>query len=381
MAEEIYLDNAATTKAFPAVAAAVKDALVNNYANPSSLHQKGLAAEKLIKSARRRLAQTLKVGKDEIYYTSGGTEANNLAIQGTLKSLGRAGERIITTEIEHPSVLNLFKELEEEWDVKYLSVDQKGQIDLKELQEYLNNDTILLSIMAVNNEIGTIQPLSEVSALINDYQDLYWHVDGIQALGKIDIFPKHLGIDLYSMSGHKIHGPKGVGALYAAADTNLRSIFKGSQQEQGLRPGTENVPGIAGFDKAVELLASAKERKQLYKLKERLVDKILTQLEGSRLIGPELKEGAPHILNILFSGLKGEVLVHSLAQDDIYLSTGAACSSQHKTSNHVLEAIGITEAQLDQTIRFSLATTNTRAEIDRAANKLVEHSNRLRKMM
>ncbi|MBM7556705.1 cysteine desulfurase family protein [Halanaerobacter jeridensis] len=378
---EIYLDNAATTKAFPEVATAVQEALTTNYANPSSLHQKGLAAEKIVKKARKKLAQQLKVKADEIYFTSGGTEANNLAIKGTVKSLSNYGNRIITTKIEHPSVLNVYKSLEADWDVKYLDVNQNGKIDLEQLQEYLNNDTILVSIMAVNNELGTIQPLNKISKLTKEYQNLYLHVDGIQALGKIDFFPERLGIDICSVSAHKIHGPKGVGALYAAEDTRLKNIFCGSGQEEGLRPGTENVPGIAGFAKAIDLLASKEEIEQMYQLKETLVNRILTEIEGSTLNGPAIRDGAPHIANISFAGIRGEILVHSLAEDDIYVSTGAACSSRRKDSNHILEAIGIADDLIDKTIRFSLSTTNTEAEIETVITKLKEKITMLRKII
>ena len=378
---EIYLDNAATTKAFPEVATAVQEALMTNYANPSSLHQKGLAAEKVVKKARKKLAQQLKVKADEIYFTSGGTEANNLAIKGTIKSLSNYGDRIITTKIEHPSVLNVYKSLEADWDVKYLDVNQNGKIDLEQLQEYLNNDTILVSIMAVNNELGTIQPLNKISKLTKEYQNLYLHVDGIQALGKINFFPERLGIDICSVSAHKIHGPKGVGALYAAEDTRLKNIFCGSGQEEGLRPGTENVPGIAGFAKAIDLLASKEEIEQMYQLKETLVNRILTEIKGSTLNGPAIRDGAPHIANISFAGIRGEILVHSLAEDDIYVSTGAACSSRRKDSNHILEAIGIADDLIDKTIRFSLATTNTEAEIETVITKLKEKITMLRKII
>ena len=377
---EIYLDNAAATKALTEVVTAVKDALTTNYANPSSLHEKGLEAERLVKEARESLAQELKVNTSELYFTSGGTEANNLAILGAIRSLKQFGKRIITTKIEHPSVLNLFQNLEDEWDVKYLDVNQAGEIDLKKLQEYLNDDTILLSTMAVNNELGTIQPLEEIASLVQEYQKLYWHVDAIQALGKIDFFPGRLGIDLCSFSAHKIHGPKGVGALYAAEGTKLKSIFYGSSQEEGLRPGTENVPGIAGFGQAVNLLTKD-DQQRMQKLKKMLVDGILDKIEGASLNGPPLAEGAVHIANISFQGLKGEVLVHSLAEDNIYLSTGAACSSRRKDSNHVLEAIGLDSDLIASTLRFSLGVNNSAKEIKEVVNRLQEKVTMLRKII
>ncbi|MGM0502016.1 MAG: cysteine desulfurase family protein [Bacillota bacterium] len=378
---EIYLDNAATTKAADEVVEQMSETLRRNYGNPSSLHDKGLAAEKLVKSAREKLAAKLKVTTEDIYFTSGGTEANNLAILGTINALKNYGSRIITTKIEHPSVLNIFKSLEEDWDVKYLDVDQTGIINLKQLAEYLNEETILVSIMAVNNELGTIQPLEQIAHLTNQYNNLYLHVDAIQALGKIDLYPGRLGIDLCSLSAHKIHGPKGVGALYAAGKTNLKAIFRGSNQEGGIRPGTENVPGIVGFGTAVDVITTREEREKMYQLKELLVTRILEEIEGSSLNGPTIKAGAPHIASISFTGIKGEILVHSLAEEDIYVSTGAACSSKRKDSNHVLEAIGLANELIDKTIRFSFGAYNTIEEVNYTIDKLKEKITMLRKIL
>ena len=379
--KEVYLDNAATTKPAEKVVEKMNEALTEAYGNPSSLHNKGLAAEKLIKEARANLAQELKVKADNIYFTSGGTEANNLAILGALKALKSYGNRIVTTKIEHPSVLNVFKSLEDDWDVKYLDVDSSGKINLEQLAEYLNQETVLLSIMAVNNELGTIQPLEKIIKLTDQYQNLYLHVDGIQALGKIELFPARLGIDLYSVSAHKIYGPKGIGALYAANTSRLNSIVRGSSQEQGIRPGTENVPGIAGFGTAVDLLTTSQEQEQIYELKKLLVDRILTEIEGSSLNGPRINQGAAHIANISFTGLKGEILVHSLAEENIYISTGAACSSKRKDSNHVLEAIALDDNLIDKTVRFSFSRNNTVEEIHYVVDKLKEKITMLRKIM
>jgi cysteine desulfurase len=379
--EEIYLDNAATTKTAPEVVETINHALTTAYGNPSSLHDRGLEAEKLIKKARNNLADELKVDSEDIYFTSGGTEANNLAILGTSRALQNYGSRVITTKIEHPSVLNACKSLEDNFDVKYLDVDETGQIDLEQLEDYLTESTILVSIMAVNNELGTIQPLKKIAKLTNNHSNLQLHVDGTQALAKIDLYPARLGIDLYSISAHKIQGPKGVGALYLAPNSKLDSIFRGSQQEQGIRPGTENVPGIAGLGTAVELMATTEKQQKIQQLKELLVTRILAEIDDSSLNGPNLKEGAPHIANISFKGVKGEILVHSLAEDNIYVSTGAACSSKRKDTNHVLEAIGLESKLIAKTIRFSLSVNNTTAEINYVVDKLKEKVTMLRKIL
>ncbi|GAB6138543.1 cysteine desulfurase family protein [Halanaerobaculum tunisiense] len=377
--KEIYLDNAATTKVAPEVVTTINEVFTEKYGNPSSLHNKGLVAEKLIKKARRKIANNLSVQSKELFFTSGGTEANNLAIKGALNVLQRHGKRLITTSIEHPSVLRVFEKLAEKgWDVKYIEVDQQGIINLDQLEKVLNEETILVSTMAVNNELGSIQPLKKISQLLKQYDNLYWHVDGIQALGKINIKPAQLGINLYSMSAHKIHGPMGVGALYVSANTRLESLLEGSSQEEGLRPGTENVPGIAGFGKAISLVPDQEEVKTMYQLKEYLVNRILTEIDDTYLNGPSVKAGAPQIANISFAGLRGEVLVHSLEEEGIYLSTGAACSSR-EASSHVLEAISRQQDLITGAIRFSLSWETTQQEIDYTVDKVKEKVEMLRK--
>ncbi|AGB41297.1 cysteine desulfurase family protein [Halobacteroides halobius DSM 5150] len=378
--KEVYLDNAATTKVTPKVADKVKQVMTKEYGNPSSLHNKGLAAEKVIKEARENLAHKLQVEAKEIFFTSGGTEANNLAIKGALKTLRNKGNRIITSSIEHPSVLNVFKELEEEWDVKYLEVDHKGSINLDQLEKLLTADTVLVSIMAVNNETGTIQPLKKISNILKSHKNLYWHVDGIQALGKVNILPDKLGINLYSMSAHKIHGPMGVGALYVSSDTRLKSLVQGSSQEEGLRPGTENVPGIAGFGKAIKLLPSKEEIKDMYQLKKDLTTRILTEIDDVFLNGPQIEQGAAHIVNMSVAGLRGEVVVHSLEEEGIYISTGAACSSRQANS-HVLEALEVGPDLITGALRFSFSLNNTKEEIDYTVDILKNKVTMLRKYM
>ncbi len=380
--KEVYLDNAATTKVYEPVIEEVNHALRSSYGNPSSLHGMGIDAEKIIKNSRAVIAAKLQVDAKEIFFTSGGTESNNLAIKGAVNSLNRYGNRIITSSIEHPSVLNVFKGLERGgYDVKYLGVNQSGLINLKELEEYLNDDTILVSIMGVNNEIGSIQPLAEIGELISAYDNLYFHVDGVQTFTKVDSYPAKANIDLYSISSHKLHGPKGSGALYIKKGSRIDNLLAGSKQESGLRPGTENVPGIAGFGKAVQLAPDSEDLQRMQELKEALAAKILKEIEETEINGPKLADGAPHILNISFAEIKGEVLVHSLERDNIYLSTGAACSSRQETPSYVLEAIGTKPKMIAGAIRFSLSSTTTLEEIDYTVDKLKAHVKMLRKIM
>ncbi|WP_408956325.1 cysteine desulfurase family protein [Natroniella sp. ANB-PHB2] len=380
--EEIYLDNAATTKPYPEVVTKMKHTLTKAYGNPSSLHGKGLKAEKLIKVARKEVADQLKVKTDEIYFTSGGTEANNLAIKGAVSALHRYGNRIITSSIEHPSVLNLFKRLEDQgYDVKYLNVDQAGIIDLEQLEKYLTDETILVSIMGVNNELGSIQPVAKIGRLIADYDNLYFHVDGVQAFTKLDIFPAKLGIDLYSISAHKIHGPKGVGALYIKDGTRIDNLISGSKQESGIRPGTENVSGIVGFGAAIKEVKREDSTAKMSRIKKLLVNRILNEVEGSTLNGPTIEQGVSHIVNISFAGIKGEILVHSLEKDNIYVSTGAACSSRLATPSYVLEAIGVKNDLIEGAIRFSLSSQTTKQEINYTVNRLKEHITTLKEII
>ncbi len=375
---EIYLDNAATTKVYPEVVAEMKDILINNYANPSSLHKKGLAAEKKVKAARTKVAKQLATQAKNIYFTSGGTEANNLAIKGTARALKRYGKTLITTKIAHPSVIKTCQDLAKEgFKIKYLPVDKTGRIDLDVLEKFLNQDTILLTLLAVNNELGTIQPLAKISNLIKDYDNTYFHVDGVQALAKVKDLTVE-GIDLLTLSAHKIHGPKGIGALYKSETTRLKPLLSGSKQEKGLRPGTENVAGIVGFGKAIDL-SKRIDIDKLYQLKERLYQNITKKLDYVKLNGPTIRQGAAHILNLSFKDIKGEVLVHSLAQDEIYISTGAACSSK-EAKNHVLAELADSKYQTG-TVRISFSSQNTLNDIEITAKKIIEHVNSLRKLV
>ncbi|ADL12798.1 cysteine desulfurase family protein [Acetohalobium arabaticum] len=384
--DEVYLDNSATTKPKFEVIEAMMEPLTDVYGNPSSLHSMGVEAEKLIKQARRSLAKVIKADEREIIFTSGGTEANNLAIKGTLNALQRYGNQIITTKVEHSSVLDTLKELEEKgWEVVYLDVDKRGRVDLKQLEEAVSENTVLVSIMQVNSEVGTVQPIAEVEKIINEYRDsrLYLHVDGVQALGKLELDVNRPNIDLLSLSSHKIHGPKGVGALYIDKDIRLKPQLTGGGQEMEYRGGTENVPGIVGFGRAADLIRDGFKEDTFYmkQLKERLAEGIIDNFKGVQINGPEPKDGVSHILNLSFRGLKGEVLIHALEEKNIYASTGSACSSKTPDPSHVLQAMDLDDEAMEGAIRFSLSSENTKKEIDYVIDVLTEVVPELRKII
>ncbi|MCK8823762.1 cysteine desulfurase family protein [Fuchsiella alkaliacetigena] len=382
--EEVYLDNSATTKVKDKVIETMMKPMKEVYGNPSSLHSMGIEAEKLLKKARRKVAKAIRADAEEIIFTSGGTEANNLAIKGTINTLQRYGNHLITTKIEHSSTLHPLQDLEKEgWEVTFLDVDEKGILDLEQLAEVISEDTILVSIMQVNNEVGSIQPIKEVEKIVQDYQDsgLYLHIDAVQALDKLEINLSNSSIDLLSMSGHKIHGPKGSGALYIADGTRLKSLITGGGQEFGYRAGTENVAGYVGFGEAVKLATTEVEAdvEQMQKLKEELAAGIKDGLEGVQINGPEVTAGVPHILNVSFQGVKGEVLVHALEAENIYVSTGSACSSKDSKS-HVLAAMGLEQKAMEGAIRFSLSSFTSKEEISYTVEKLKEIVPRLRQI-
>lgn len=372
MEREVYLDNSATTRVREEVAAVVLEAMTRQYGNPSSLHRKGIEAERLVQGAREIIARSLGVSSEEIYFTSGGTEANNLALKGAVLARSRRGKHIITTAIEHPSVLNTCAQLAEEgFRVTYLPVDKEGVIDPEELRSNLTPETILVSTMYINNEIGSVQPLDQIAAVLAGAgQDILWHVDAIQGYGKLPLKPRELGVHLVSISGHKLHAPKGTGALYVAGKVSLKPLFGGGEQEQGLRSGTENVPGIAGLGRAVELALAEQPgaSARMKALKERLVAGLLERVPNARLNGP--RDGAPHIANISFPGVQGETLVHALEEVGIYVSTGSACSSRQSKPSHVLTALGLGREEISSAIRFSLAPCNEAEEIEYVLERL-----------
>ena len=382
---EAYFDNSATTKPSNEVVKIMLEALTIHYGNPSSLHRKGVAVEKLIKASRKQVAKALGVKDEEIIFTSGGTESNNAAILGSVAAGKRKGNKIITTRIEHPSVLNVFKSLEaKEYEVVYLDVNREGKIDLNQLEQELDAQTILLSIMHVNNEVGTLQPIGEVRKMLErSNSQAIFHVDAVQSFGKLRFNPAKLGIDLLSISGHKVHGPKGIGALYVKKDLKLTPIAYGGGQEIGIRPGTENVPGILGLGAAASTIEEKIEVhiSKMDILRNRLKEGILSEIQDVMINGSISDESAPHILNVSFFGIRGEVLLHMLEQDNIYVSTGSACSSKKSSQSHVLKAMGLTDQEIEGAVRFSFSYENTIEEVDYVLSRLKKHVQELRKIM
>ncbi len=372
---EAYFDNSATTRCSDAAVALMQQVLLEDYGNPSSLHMKGVVAEKYIKTATEQIARILKVAEKEIIFTSGGTESNNLALIGVALANQRTGKHIITTSIEHASVYNPLIFLEEQgFEVTYLPVDAQGRISMEALAEAVREDTILVSMMHVNNEIGTIEPIEEAAKLIHEKNPkTLIHVDAIQSFGKLRIYPKRMGIDLLSVSGHKIHGPKGVGFLYVKDKTKIKPIIHGGGQQKNMRSGTENVAGIAGLGAAAEELYQNFDEKieRLYELRDYLVAG-MQALEGTTVNGADGRNAAPHIVSVSFAGIRAEVLLHALEERGIYVSTGSACSSNHPAISGTLKAIGVKPELLDSTVRFSLSVESTREEADYVLEQLAE---------
>lgn len=372
---QAYLDNSATTVCEPGVVEKMVQIMTVSYGNPSAMHNKGVEAENYIKEARTIIAKTMKVQEKELIFTSGGTESNNMAIMGCAAANHRMGKHLITTQIEHPAVGNVMKHLEEEgYEVTYLPVDENGIVKLEKLREALRPDTMLVSVMHVNNEIGAVQPLEEISKIVkqNNPATLV-HVDAIQGYGKYRIFPKKMGIDLLSVSSHKIHGPKGVGFLYCDSKVKIKPILFGGGQQWDLRSGTENVPGIVGMAEAVKELYTDFETKieHLYQIKEHFVEKI-SALDQVKINGVSGRESAPHIVSVSFPGVRSEVLLHALEEREIYASAGSACSSNKPAVSATLRAIHVPKEQLDSTLRFSFSVHTTKEEIDYCAEALEE---------
>ncbi|MEX0765197.1 MAG: cysteine desulfurase family protein [bacterium] len=367
---EIYLDNAATTRPHPEVIRAVTAALSEEFGNPSSLHGKGVAAERMITAAREAVARSLGVAPNEIVFTSGGTEANNLAISGV--ALHARGRHILTSAVEHSSVLAPIRRLSEHgFEVTEIPVDSEGRVNPQSISAALRLDTALVSIMAVNNELGTIQPIEDIGHVIRSHKSrggkAIFHVDAVQAWGKVRLRPAAAGVDLLAVSGHKVHGPKGIGALYVRKGIRLASMQAGGDQERGIRPGTENVPGIAGIGAAATLLHADLEAlaDRVSSLRDRLREH-LGAISDIRVNTP-MTGIAPHILNVSFAGVRGETLLHRLEQDGIYVSTGSACHSHDPTPSHVLLAIGLSPDVAVTSLRFSLSRDTTIEDIDAAA--------------
>lgn len=368
---EVYLDNSATTRVFPEVAELVKKLMCEDYGNPSSLHRKGVEAENYIRYAKETLAGILKVNAKEIYFTSGGTESDNLALIGCSMANRRRGMHLITTQIEHPAVLQTMKYLESlGFRVTYLPVDRSGRIDPEDLKRAMTNETILVSVMHTNNEVGSLQPVAEVGALIKRMNpNTLFHVDAVQGFGKAKIYPRKMNIDLLSASGHKIHGPKGVGLLYINEKVKIQPINYGGGQQMNLRSGTENVPGIAGMAKAAELLYRDLDADlaQMYRCKRHFIEGV-SRIEGVQVNGlPDgnpLEQTAPHVVSVSFAGVRSEVLLHTLEDEGIYVSAGSACSAHKPQPSATLKAMGVDKNLLTSTIRFSFSVFTTMEELD-----------------
>lgn len=378
---EAYLDNSATTKVFDEVKDIMVETMLKDYGNPSSMHLRGVEAEKYVKEARENIAKTLKVDEKEIVFTSGGTESNNMAIIGTALANRRAGNHIITTAVEHASVHNTMEFLAEQgFRITYLNVNESGVINIKDLEDAICDDTILISVMYVNNEIGSVMPISEIAEVIKTKKpDVVFHVDAIQAYGKYHIYPRRMGIDLLSVSGHKIHGPKGSGFLYVRDKLKIKPIIYGGGQQKGMRSGTENVPGIAGIGVAAKKIYENFDENidRLYELKDYLIDE-LSKIENVRIHSKKGRDFAPQIVNASFVGVRSEVLLHSLEDRKIYVSAGSACSTNKHTVSATLKGIGLDFDEIESAIRFSFCIFTTKEEIDYTVSVINELLPRLR---
>lgn len=372
---EAYFDNSATTRVLDGVKDIVVKTMTEDYGNAAARHRKGMEAERYIREARAEIAKTLKVAEKEILFTSGGSESNNMALMGTAFANQRAGKHIISTAIEHPSVYNPLGALEEQgFEVTILQVDHDGHISLEELEAAIRPDTILVSVMYVNNEVGAIEPVEEISRIIKRKNPgTLLHVDAIQAYGKFVIRPKKQGIDLLSVSGHKIHGPKGVGFLYIGSGVKIKPLIYGGGQQWNLRSGTENVPGVAGLGVAAREMYTDHEQKvaQITAIKDYMTDR-LSELDGVVLNSKKGSHSAPQIVSVSFEGVRSEVLLHALEDKGIYVSSGSACSSHHPGISGTLKGIGVAPKLLDSTVRFSFGIFNTKEEIDYCIGVLAE---------
>lgn len=372
---QAYLDNSATTRCSKRATDLMVKLLTEDYGNPSSLHMKGVEAEKYIKEAKTKIAKTLKVDEKELIFTSGGTESNNMALIGAALANKRAGNHIITTSIEHASVSATTAYLEElGFKITYLKVDKDGLISLEALQEAVTEDTILVSLMMVNNEIGAVEPIEEAAKVIKEKNpNTLLHVDAIQAYGKYRIYPKKMGIDLLSVSGHKIHAPKGTGFLFIRDKVKVKPLIYGGGQQKGMRSGTENVPGVAALAEAsVEIYEDFDAKiEHLYALKERFIKGVL-EIDGVTVNGRTGRDSAPQIVSVSIEGVRSEVMLHTLEDREIYVSAGSACSSNKPAVSATLTAIGLKKNLLDSTIRFSFCVDTTEEEIDYAVGVMKE---------
>lgn len=369
----IYFDNSATTKPFKEVLELFSKISIDNFENPSSLHIGGLEAENLINDARVKIASLLGVLKEQIIFTSCGTESNNLAILGCLKSSPRLGKHIITTKIEHPSVLEVYRSLEQQgYNVEFLDVDSKGLVNKECLCKAITSQTALVSLTHVNGEIGTILDVFEICEKVKRINpNTFFHVDAIQSFGKLPINLRQSSIDMLSISSHKIHGLKGVGALFIKDKKKLSPILLGGGQEDNKRSGTQNVAGICSFALASEMMCSDKESyKKVLELNQYFRKKVKEIFKNAQIISPDC--ASPYVLNVSFKGTKAEVIVHALEQRGILVSTGSACSSKKKTGSHVLKALGLEQNLIQGALRFSFSRYNNIRDVDTVLNTIFE---------
>jgi cysteine desulfurase len=380
---KVYLDNSATTRVYPEAAELMTKVMLEDYGNPSSMHRLGVDAEKHVKTAREQIAATLKASEKEILFTSCGTESDNLAILGYAAAHKREGHHLITTKIEHPAILNTMAHLEKEgYEVTYLDVDHEGRISLDELRDSIREDTLLVSIMHTNNEIGALQPIEEAGALIKKCNPkTVFHVDAVQGYGKLVIRPRSMNIDLLSVSGHKIHGPKGVGFLYIKKGTKITPICYGGGQQKGMRSGTENAPGIAGMALAAKMCYENFQEKNssMYELKDYLIKGLKDRITDIKINGPQGSEGAPHIVSVSIRGLKAETILNMLSSKEIYVSAGSACTSNNPHVSDTLQAIGLERDLLESTIRISMSEFTTKEELDYLLDTLASQVDTMRK--
>lgn len=372
----IYLDNSATTRQYDEVTRVMKEAMEENFGNPSSLHALGLKSEKLVRESRKTIAKTMGAAEEEIIFTSGGTESDNTALYGIAHARKREGKKIITSQVEHPAVLEACRVLEQEgFSVEYIGVDEKCRLNMEQLAAAIDEETVLISVMAVNNETGTIMPVEKIAAMKGKAT---LHIDAVQGYGKTDLTDTKA--DLISVSGHKIHGPKGTGALYIRRGVRLPAFIVGGGQERHMRSGTENVPAIAGFGKAAEIACGDMSRRmeKMKKVRDYLAAGLLDGITDIKVNSPE--DGVAAVLNISFLGTRGEVLLHTLEQDGIYVSTGSACSSNKKGQSLVLTAMGLSSREIEGAIRFSFSEFNTIEEMDYVIDKVKAAVTRFRRL-
>lgn len=372
----IYLDNASTTKPSEPAKLAFLDAC-DNFGNPSSLHRIGLKAEKIVTSARETVADAIGVSPKTIYFTSGGTESNNIAILGYCRANYKRGNHIITTLVEHPSVISPFEQLKEEgFMVDFVRVDEWGRVDLEHFESLLKDNTILVSIMAANNEVGTIMPVKEIKQIMKEKsKKAVLHVDAVQAFGKIPLKPVEWGVDMMSLSSHKIHGIKGTGALYTRIE-NIKPIMQGGGQQKGMRQGTENVPGIAAFGAAVKEINT--DNSLMLKCRETLKYKLSENIKNISFNGSDEYQTG-YVLNVSFKGIKAEILLHTLEDKGIYLSTGSACSSNKPMPSHVLTAMGCPREEIEGAVRISFSEALTDDETETVVREITAAVEQIRK--